>query len=176
MATKSKAARVPATKVNFSNPDVFQLKHSFQPAKDREGNSQITFLGYEHSISKDGDNGFMKLVFSVRDITNQAPENIPILVNYNVSEGNKFGKVLEAMGCEVKPLEVEYDEDGFETAVGDADLSYIYTHLDECAGYMYKAAMTNLDDKPGLYRINIDTIVPFLDKEGNQRKVAAVEA
>jgi hypothetical protein len=175
--SKSTKNNVSATKSpNFSNPDLFQLKRSFAPALNKEGYSQLTYLGYEHSVTKDGENGFMKLVFSVRDLTNKAPESIPVLVNYRLSEENKFGKVLEAMGCKIKALEVEYDDDGFEVAVGDSDFSYVYKYLDNHMGKMYLALLTNEEDKPGLYRIDTSSLKPFLDKEGNQRTQDVIAA
>jgi hypothetical protein len=161
--------KVPATKVNLSNPDVFQLKASFQPALNKEGASRLTFLGYEHSVSKDGENSFMKLVFSVMDVTGKNPENIPVLVNYKVSVENKVGKVLNAMGIEVKEIELVEDEDGFMMAAEDVDYSYIYEALDTKGGLVYLAVLTQVEDKPGLYRIDIDSLKPFV-KEGVQVK------
>ena len=162
--------KVPATsKIDFKNPDVFQLKTSFQPAQNKEGSSKLTFQGYEHSVSKDGENGFMKLVFSVMDVTGKNPENIPVLVNYKVSAENKVGKILNAMGIEVKEIALEEDEDGFMMATEDVDYSYIYKALDEKGGLVYLAVLTQMEDKPGLYRIDIDTLKPML-KDGNQIK------
>ena len=159
--------KVPATKVDFSNPDLFQLKPSFKPALNKEGLSRLTFLGYEHSVSKDGENGFIKLVFQVMDITKKNPENIPILVNYNISTENKMGRVLTLMGIEVKEIELLEDEDGFSVAVDEVDYSYVYDELDNKAGFVYLAELNQLDDKPGLYRINTDSLKPML-KDGKQ--------
>jgi len=174
MATQSKAAKVPATKTpNFSNPDVFQLATNFKPAVSKvDGSSQLTFLGYEHSMSKDGDSGFIKLVFSVMDTTRNNPENIPILVSYRVSEDNKFGRVLNSMGCQMKAP--EYDTEAVEDEYGlpelATDYSYVYDYLDTHGGYVYRAILTTVDDKPGLYRIDINSLKPQM-KDDEQVKV-----
>lgn len=149
------------------------FQRSFQPLTSRkDGKAQLTFSGYKHSITKDGEKAFLQVVFSVLDVTHQNPANICINSNYKYSEGNLLGRLLTLMGYEHKLDIVITDEDDEFAHIIDEDLNQIYLFLDNQKGLMFKGFCNSEENKKGewWYRIKVDSLEPLFDKNGVQKR------
>jgi hypothetical protein len=146
------------------------FKRSFTPlTSKKDGTVRLTFAGYKHSVTKDGERPFFSLVFSCMDITRENPANISVLSAYRYNETNVLGKLLAAMGYNVgeKEEEVIDADDEFGYVVKE-DLSTIYDFLDSQKGLVFKGEMTQ--GERNLYRIEVDTLQPLLGKDGSQQR------
>jgi hypothetical protein len=147
-----------------------QFKLSFVPlTSKKDGTARLTFGGYKHSLTKDGDRPFFSLVFSCMDVTRENPANISVLSSYRYSENNVLGKLLKAMGY-LAPVQEEsiLDQDDEFGYVIKSDLSTIYDFLESQKGLVFKGSMS-LGER-NLYRIEVDTLQPLLGKDGNQQR------
>lgn len=142
------------------------IKRSFTPLLNKNGQARLTFCGVDHSISKN-DKPFMKIVFSVLDITHDAPANIAILSSYRYSENNKLGRFLDILGYKAPVIQYETVDidDEFGLKASNANVDGIFEFLREKCGLVFKAKMNKLDN--GLYQIDIESLEPFI-KDGVQ--------
>lgn len=145
------------------------IKRSFQPLlSKKDGSARLTFAGYQHSISRT-DQPFLKLVFNCMDVTHENPANIAILASYRLSERNKLGRTLKVMGFTLSEVEYEIvdedDEFGYR-AVSENFTSEIYEFLGSKKGLVFKAQLEQIENS-GLYRIDIESIIPLM-KNGEQ--------
>lgn len=145
------------------------FKRAFTPLTSRkDGTARLTFAGYKHSVTKDGERSFFRLVFSCMDITRENPANIGVLSSYRYSESNVLGKLLKALGYVAKDQsEIVLDPDDEFGYKVDDDWSDIYDFLDTKRGLVFKGVMTQGDRN--LYRIEVDTLQPLLGKDGKQQ-------
>ncbi len=146
------------------------FKRSFTPlVSKKDGSARLTFAGYKHSVTKDGERPFFSIVFSSMDVTRENPANISVLSAYRYNETNVLGKLLTAMGYTVGKREEEIidpdDEFGY---VVKEDLSTIYDFLDTQKGLVFKGEMTQ--GERNLYRIEVDSLKPLMGKDGNQQR------
>jgi len=165
--TTANTANITKTKKANMQPEQI-FKRSFAPlTSKKDGTARLTFAGYKHSVTKDGDRPYFSLVFSCMDITRENPANISVLSAYRYSETNVLGKLLTAMGYTMPKQEEEIldvdDEFGY---VVKSDLSTIYDFLDSQKGLVFKGAMTQ--GERNLYRIEVETLQPLMGKEGVQ--------
>lgn len=147
-----------------------QFKLSFAPlTSKKDGTVRLTFAGYKHSVTKDGERPFFSIVFSCMDVTRENPANISVLSSYRYSESNVLGRLLAAMGYAAPNQEeiVLDSDDEFGYAI-KSDLSDIYDFLDTQKGLVFKGSMTQ--GERNLYRIEVDTLQPLLGKDGNQQR------
>ena len=147
-----------------------QFKRSFTPlTSKKDGAARLTFAGYKHSVTKDGERSYFSLIFTCLDITRENPANISVLSAYKYNETNVLGKLLAAMGY--TPSEQEEiildNEDEFGYVVNE-DLSTIYDFLDSQKGLVFKGQMSKGDRN--LYRIEVSTLQAILDKDGKQKR------
>jgi hypothetical protein len=142
------------------------FKRSFAPlTSKKDGTARLTFAGYKHSVTKDGDRPFFSLIFSCMDVTHENPANISVLSSYRYSETNVLGKLLKAMGYTSADQEEEIlDEDDEFGYVIKSDLGTIYDFLDSKKGLVFKGEMTQ--GERNLYRIEVATLQPLMNKEG----------
>jgi len=170
--TKNKVTNSQATHRKGKNQMAENLiRRTFEPlTSSKDGKGRLTFCGVEHSVSKDGTNPFMKLVFSVLDITHESAANIAILTSYRYSENNKLGKILTMMGYVAPAIEYEIidEDDEFGHRAKVDDITGVFDFLREKCGLVYKGNLERLDS--GLYRIDVGTLSPILDKSGEQLK------
>ena len=162
-------ANTTKTKKTSMQPEQI-FKRSFAPlTSKKDGTARLTFAGYKHSVTKDGDRPFFSLVFSCMDVTRENPANISVLSSYRYSENNVLGKLLKAMGY-LAPVQEEsiLDEDDEFGYVIKSDLSTIYDFLESQKGLVFKGSMTQ--GERNLYRIEVDTLQPLLGKDGNQQR------
>ncbi len=144
------------------------FKRSFTPlTSKKDGTARLTFAGYQHSVTKNGERPFLKIVFSCMDVSRENPANISVLSSYRYSELNLLGRLLKTMGYtapnqEETILDVD-DEFGY---VVNQDLSGIYDFLDSQKGLVFKGLMTQ--GETNLYRIEIETLQPLLRADGKQ--------
>ena len=171
-STKGNTVRNTKAKFNTGTNKLAEslIKRSFTPlVSPKDGKSRLTFCGVEHSVSKDGNNPFMKLVFSCLDVTHDAPANIAILSSYRYSEQNKLGKFLALLGY--VPPAIEYqvidEEDEFGMKANDSGVDGIFEFLRERCGLVFKAELVMSEKRAGLYQIDIATIEPMM-KNGEQ--------
>lgn len=155
-------------KTSTKKQDVFQLTQSFEPGLNPKGNARLTFMGYEHTSTKDGERGYMNMVFLCKA---KRGDNaiMTVQVGYNISANNKLGQMLSLMGCEIKEAETELDDEGFEVETGETDYTYVYEFLDNMAGYVYTGKLMSVDGKPGLYNIDETTLEPLMVKGKHKR-------
>ncbi len=169
---------MPRTKKNQSivtQPEQ-RISRSFQPLLSRkDGSTRLTFAGYQHSITKDEERAFFKLIFSCLDVTRKNSVNMAILTNYKLGE-NKLSRTLKKIGFSIPELEIEVidEEDEFGYQAIETDLTtQVYDYLDNHRGLVYKAQLDHDVDennsKTGLFRINIDSLIPLI-KNGEQVK------
>jgi hypothetical protein len=146
------------------------FKRSFTPlTSKKDGTARLTFAGYKHSVTKDGERPFFSLVFSCMDVTRENPANISVLSAYRYSETNVLGKLLKVLGYVTgDQTETILDEDDEFGYVVSDDLNDIYDFLDSKRGLVFKGAMTQ--GERNLYRIEVDTLQPLLEKNGNQQR------
>jgi hypothetical protein len=143
------------------------MQRSFTPLLNKFGQARLTFCGVEHSSSKN-DKPFMKLVFSVLDITHDAPANIGILSSYRYSEENKLGRFLDILGYTAPAIEYTSidDDDEFGIKATNAGVDGIFEFLRERCGLVFKATLEKMDS--GLYRIDINSLEAMM-KDGTQQ-------
>ncbi|MHC5855249.1 hypothetical protein [Nostoc sp.] len=146
---------------------------SFEPLTSRkDGKAQLTFAGYKHSVSKDGNRAFLKIVFSVLDVTQQQPANISVLSNYKFSEDNTLGRLLKLMGYDhQKDVVVTDEDDEFGYSISE-DLNQIYNFLDQKKGLIYKGFCKSQENYKGeyWYRIDVSSVEALIDKSGEQKR------
>jgi hypothetical protein len=144
------------------------FKRSFAPlTSKKDGTARLTFAGYKHSVTKDGDRPFFSLIFSCMDVTRENPANISVFSSYRYSETNVLGKLLKAMGYTSADQEEEIlDKDDEFGYVVKSDLDTIYDFLDSKKGLVFKGEMTH--NESNLYRIEVDTLQPLMGKDGIQ--------
>lgn len=169
---KSTATPTNGKKASVSLLPEQRIKLAFQPKLSRiDGTALLTFMGYEHSISRD-ENPFLKLIFGCYDITEKNPANIAVICSYRYSEINKLGRTLGKMGFTRPEIEmITYDEDDeFGYRVENLDIDeLIYSFLNSKRGTSWKAELIR-NEENGLYNISIETIQPF-KKNGVQMVV-----
>jgi hypothetical protein len=160
--------KVNTTKKTMQPEQTF--KRSFTPlTSKKDGTARLTFAGYKHSVTKDGDRPFFSLVFSCMDITRENPANISVLSAYRYSETNVLGKLLKSLGYVAgDQKETVLDEDDEFGYVVHDDLNDIYDFLDSQKGLVFKGEMTQ--GERNLYRIEVDTLQPLMGKDGNQKR------
>lgn len=140
----------------------------------KDGTARLTYAGYKHSVTKDGERPFFSIVFSCMDITRENPANISVLSSYRYSESNVLGKLLKALGYVAKDQsEIVLDPDDEFGYKVDDDLSDIYDFLDTKRGLVFKGVMTQ--GERNLYRIEVNTLQPLLGKNGKQQIDYAAE-
>jgi hypothetical protein len=174
MKTKAKSQN---SKSKTSMLEDHTFTRSFTPLlSKKDGCSRLTYAGYVHSCRKDGNNPFIKLIFTCRDITHKSPANISILSSYRISKVtedsekmNKVTRSMLAMGYQFpqsKFVTLDKDDDEFGHGVVEDEgfNDSIYEFLKEARGLVYKAILEQ-DDK-GFYRIQIESLKPLLDKKG----------
>jgi len=146
-----------------------EFKRSFQPLTSRvDGKAQLTYAGYQHSVNNNGG-AFLKIIFSVLDVTGKNPQNLSVLASYKYSETNVLGRLLKTMGYEHQVNQVVIDEDDEFGHTIDENLDTIYDFLDEQKGLIFKAFCL-MPEGNNFYRIDVDSIVPLLDKLGNHKR------
>jgi|GEM_PF-1756741 hypothetical protein len=190
--TKATQSKVRNTKLSFKNGKNQQaealLKQSFEPLfSPKDGKARLTFCGVEHSLLEWEENRqhkeapVMKLVFSVLDITHEAPTTIALTCNYRLSERNLLGKVLKTMGYEFKKESTVIDEDDeFGVRTDIANPAEIFDFLRAQCGLVYKANLTvalrkdkttgQKVERPGLWDIDASTLEPKMLKNGEQER------
>ncbi|MGI8501133.1 MAG: hypothetical protein ACR2LR_08325 [Hassallia sp.] len=146
-----------------------QFKRAFEPLTSRkDGKSQLTYAGYQHSINKSGG-AFLKIVFTVLDVTGENPANISVLSSYRYSDKNVLGRLLKMMGYKHQvELIVTDADDEFGHAIKE-DLNNIYDFLDEHKGLIFKG-FCRVPQDDNFYRIDVDSIEPCLDKKGTHKR------
>jgi len=146
------------------------FKHSFTPlTSKKDGTARLTFAGYKHSVTKDGERPFFNIIFSCMDVSRKNPANISVLSAYRYSETNVLGKLLKALGYVAnKQNETILDEDDEFGYVINNDLSDIYDFLDSKRGLVFKSTMTQ--GKRNFYLIKVDSLQPLMAKDGNQQR------
>lgn len=149
-----------------------QFKRAFQPLTSRiDGKAQLTYMGYQHGISKN-DTGFLKIIFSVPDVIRENPAvNISVATSYKISENNLLGRLLKLMGFTHEVKEVVHDpDDEFGYSLTHESLTEkIYEFLDTQKGLMFKG-FCRVPEKDTFYRIEVDSLVPLLDKTSNHKR------
>jgi hypothetical protein len=150
------------------------FQRSFSPlTSKKDGKAQLTYAGYQHSINLNGG-AFLKIIFSVLDVTGKNSQNISILSSYRYSERNVLGRLLKTMGYEHKVDEVVINPDDDEFGHGiDENLDAIYDFLDEKKGLVFKG-FCQVPEGETFYRIYVDSIVVCLNKNGTQKQVDAM--
>ena len=151
------------------------FKRSFAPlTSKKDGSVRLTFAGYKHSVTKDGERPFFSIIFSCMDVTRENPANISVLLAYRYSETNVLGKLLKALGylSDDQTETILDNEDEFGYVVNN-DLSDIYDFLDNKRGLVFKGMMSQ--DERNLYRIKVDTLEPKLGKDGKQERDYAAD-
>ncbi len=146
------------------------FKHSFTPlTSKKDASTRLTFAGYKHSVTKDGERPFFSLIFSCMDVTRENPANISVLSSYRYSETNVLGKLLKALGYvadeQSETILDPHDEFGY---VINQDLSSIYDFLDSKRGLVFKGELTQ--GERNLYRLEVESLQPLLNKDGNQQR------
>ncbi|NJM74168.1 MAG: hypothetical protein HC862_31095 [Scytonema sp. RU_4_4] len=144
------------------------FKRSFAPlTSKKDGTTRLTYAGYKHAVTKDGERPYFSIVFSCMDVTRENPANISVLSAYRYSETNVLGKLLHALGYlpgdQTETVLDPNDEFGY---VVSQDLSDIYDFLDTKRGLVFKGAMTQ--GERNLYRIEVDTLEPLIGKDSKQ--------
>jgi hypothetical protein len=146
-----------------------QFKRAFEPLNSRkDGKAQLTYAGYQHSINKNGG-AFLKIVFSVLDVTGKNPANISVLSSYKYSNKNVLGRLLTLMGYSHQIKEVIIDEDDEFAHTIEENLEDIYDFLDEQKGLIFKG-FCRVPETDTFYRIEVDSIESCLDKNGNHKR------
>lgn len=146
-----------------------QFKRAFEPLTSRkDGKSQLTYAGYQHSINKSGS-AFLKIVFSVLDVTGENPANVSVLSSYRYSGKNVLGRLLKMMGYEHQFEQIVTDADDEFGHVVKEDLSGIYDFLDKHKGLIFKG-FCRVPQDDTYYRIEVDSIEPYLDKKGKHKR------
>lgn len=146
-----------------------EFKRAFEPLTSRkDGKSQLTYAGYQHSISK-AEKPFLKIIFSVLDVTGKSSQNISVLSSYRYSAKNVLGRLLKMMGYEHQSSIQIIDEDDEFGHVIDENLGDIYDFLDEQKGLIFKG-FCRVPQDDNFYRIEVDSIEVFLDKTGNHKR------
>jgi hypothetical protein len=156
------------TKKTIQAEQIF--KRSFTPlTSKKDGTARLTFAGYKHSVTKDGERPYFNIVFSCMDVSRENPANISVFSSYRYNETNVLGKLLKAMGYTTpnQKEEILDDDDEFGYVV-KSDLSTIYDFLDSQKGLVFKGKMTQ--GERNLYRIEVDTLQPLMSKDGNQQR------
>jgi hypothetical protein len=170
---KTATANTANNKVNTTNKSMQPeqtFKRSFAPlTSKKDGTARLTFAGYKHSVTKDGDRSFFRLIFSCMDVTHENPANLGINSAYRYSETNVLGKLLKAMGYTSTDQEEEIldDDDEFGYVV-KSDLDNIYDFLDSKKGLVFKGELTQ--GESNLYRIEVATLQPLMSKDGSQQR------
>jgi hypothetical protein len=146
------------------------FKRSFLPlTSKKDGTARLTFAGYKHSVTKDGNRAFFSLVFSCMDVTRENPANISVLSAYRYNETNVLGKLLAALGYLAgDQTETILDPDDEFGYVVNEDLNDIYDFLDSKRGLVFKGVMSK--GERNLYRIEVDTLQPLIGKDGKQER------
>lgn len=150
-----------------------QFKRAFEPLTSRKDDkSQLTYAGYQHSLNKSGG-AFLKIVFSVLDVTGENPQNISVLSSYRYSDKNVLGRLLKMMGYEHQVEQIVTDADDEFGHVVKEDLNGIYDFLDEQKGLVFKG-FCRVPQDDTFYRIDVDSIEVCLDKKGNHKRAYEV--
>jgi len=147
-----------------------QFQRAFEPLTSRkDGKAQLTYAGYQHSINKSGG-AFLKILFSVLDVTGKNPANISVLSSYRYSDKNVLGRLLKVMGYDhqSKVIVIDADDDEFGHVIQE-NLEEIYDFLDDQKGLIFKG-FCKVPDSDTFYRIDVASIEPFLDKSGKQKR------
>jgi len=146
-----------------------QFKRAFEPLTSRkDGKSQLTYAGYQHSLNKSGG-AFLKIVFSVLDVTGENPVNISVPSSYRYSDKNVLGRLLKMMGYEHQVEEIITDVDDEFGHVVKEDLNGIYDFLDAHKGLVFKG-FCRIPQNDTFYRVDVDSIESCLDKKGNHKR------
>jgi hypothetical protein len=149
-----------------------QFKRTFEPSRSKkDGKAQLTYAGYQHSVNNNGG-AFLKIVFSILDVTGKNPQNISVLSSYKYSDTNVLGKILKTMGYVHSCNTVVIDADDEFGEVVEDDFDAIYNFLDEQKGLVFKGFCEKQPNKKDelWYRIDVESIEPCLDKTGNQKR------
>ncbi|MCV3214525.1 hypothetical protein OGM63_13550 [Plectonema radiosum NIES-515] len=146
-----------------------EFKRAFEPLTSRkDGKAQLTYAGYQHSINKNGG-AFLKIVFSVLDVTGKNPANITVLSSYRYSDKNVLGRLLTLMGYSHQSKIVIADADDEFGHIVEENLETIYDFLDEQKGLVFKAFCT-VSESDTFYRIDVSSIEACLDKNGKHKR------
>ena len=168
--TNTNTNQIPKTQKSRIMQPEQQFKRSFTPlTSKKDGSARLTFAGYKHSVTKDGERPYFSLIFTCLDITRENPANISVLSAYKYNETNVLGKLLAAMGYTSSEQEetILDEEDEFGYVVNE-DLSTIYDFLDSQKGLVFKGQMSKGDSN--LYRIEVSTLEAILKKDGTQER------
>lgn len=145
------------------------FKRAFEPLTSRkDGKAQLTYAGYKHSVSKN-DKPFLRIIFTVLDVTGKSSQNISVLSSYRYSDKNVLGRMLKMMGYSHQFSMIVTDEDDEFGLVIDENLGDIYDFLDEQKGLIFKG-FCHVPQEDTFYRIEVDSIEACLDKDGKHKR------
>ncbi len=149
----------------------------FQPAKNKQGLSKLTFIGTDtkEGVKKDGEPWSMfKINFDCMGKFYGTKQVISITTGFTYDPDNLLGKTLTAFGFELPEPETVEDEEGFEVVkpenlddegfeITEAPKLDVIDFLKGKIGTVFVASVVKTDR--GFWSIDVDTLKPMTKKK-----------